>query len=123
MPLPFRSSLCSLWSPGLIHQGRPCGNLHFLRRPLHDRPPNNDCYLPVGYGDGYSRLLTNRGDVLIRGRRFRIAGTVCMDHCMVDVGPGADVHPGDPAVLIGRDGGETITRGIWPKPWEPSLTK
>jgi len=62
--------------------------------------------LPVGYADGWSRLLSNRGVVLVRGRRAPIAGRVCMDLCMVDVTdvPGVDV--GDEVVLIGRQGTE-----------------
>jgi alanine racemase len=62
--------------------------------------------LPVGYADGWSRLLSNRGAVLLRGRRAPIVGRVCMDLCMVDVTdvPGAEV--GDEVVLLGRQGGE-----------------
>jgi alanine racemase len=64
--------------------------------------------VPVGYGDGYSRLLTGKAEVLIRGKRYPVAGTVCMDQLMVDVGPDSDVHEGDPVTLIGQDGGEAI---------------
>ena len=65
--------------------------------------------IPVGYGDGYSRLLSNRGRVLIGGRPYPIAGRVCMDQTMVDLGPDADVRVGDEVVLIGRSGAEEIT--------------
>ena len=65
--------------------------------------------IPVGYGDGYSRLLSNRGRVLIGGRPYPIAGRVCMDQTMVDLGPDADVRVGDEVVLIGRSGTEEIT--------------
>lgn len=65
--------------------------------------------IPVGYGDGYSRLLSNRGRVLIGGRSYPIAGRVCMDQTMVDLGPDADVRPGDEVTLIGRQGEEEIT--------------
>jgi alanine racemase len=65
--------------------------------------------LAIGYGDGYSRELSNRGDVLIRGRRARILGTVTMDQTMVDVTDIPDARVGDEAVLIGRQGGEAIT--------------
>ncbi|HEY1417486.1 MAG TPA: alanine racemase [Myxococcaceae bacterium] len=62
--------------------------------------------LPVGYADGWSRLLSNRGTVLVRGRRAPVVGRVCMDLCMVDVSdvPGAEV--GDEVVMIGRQGDE-----------------
>ncbi|HXF57007.1 MAG TPA: alanine racemase [Actinomycetota bacterium] len=64
--------------------------------------------LPVGYADGYSRLLSSRGQVLIRGRRYPVAGTVCMDQVMVDCGDDP-VEPGDEAVLFGRQGEEQVT--------------
>ncbi|MGA9121203.1 MAG: alanine racemase [Bacteroidota bacterium] len=65
--------------------------------------------IPIGYADGFSRLLTNKGSVLIRGRRYPVAGTVCMDHIMVDIGPESDVHEGDEVVVIGRDETEEIS--------------
>ncbi|MGE5279561.1 MAG: alanine racemase [Deltaproteobacteria bacterium] len=58
--------------------------------------------LPVGYGDGYNRLLSNRGSVLIRGRRCPVVGVVCMDQTMVDVGRLPGVRVGEEVVLIGR---------------------
>ncbi|MCK9595232.1 MAG: alanine racemase [Candidatus Omnitrophica bacterium] len=64
--------------------------------------------LPIGYGDGYPRNLSNIGPVLICGRRFRICGRVCMDQIMVDVGD-LKVRPGEEAVLIGSQGREKIT--------------
>jgi alanine racemase len=64
--------------------------------------------LPIGYGDGVRRALTNNGEVLVRGRRHPIVGTVSMDNLTIDLGPGTDVAPGEPAVLIGRQGGERI---------------
>lgn len=63
--------------------------------------------LAVGYADGYFRLLSNRADVLIHGKRCRVLGRVCMDQMIVDV-TGVRVQMGDEAVLIGRDGGEEI---------------
>lgn len=59
--------------------------------------------IPVGYGDGYRRSLSNRSSVLIRGQRFPIVGTICMDQMMVDVGD-EEVRVGDEAVLIGKQG-------------------
>ncbi|MFI5334138.1 MAG: alanine racemase [Chlamydiales bacterium] len=63
--------------------------------------------IPVGYGDGYRRSLSNRGSVLIRGRRFPIVGTICMDQFMVDVGD-QEVYVGDEVVLIGKQGDASI---------------
>mgnify|MGYP001411116250 CR=1 FL=1 len=64
--------------------------------------------IPVGYGDGVRRGLSNRGEVLIRGRRYPISGTVSMDNITVDVGPDSDVKVGDEVTLIGTQGDETI---------------
>lgn len=57
--------------------------------------------IPVGYGDGYNRLLSNRGRVLIGGRTYPIAGRVCMDQIMVDLGPECRVERYDEVVLFG----------------------
>lgn len=65
--------------------------------------------IPVGYGDGYSRLLSNRGRVLIGGVSHPIVGRVCMDQFMVDVGPDSDVAAGEAVVLVGRQGEAEIT--------------
>ena len=65
--------------------------------------------LSVGYGDGYSRLLSNCGRVLINGRSCPIVGRTCMDMTMVDITDAGPVMPGEEAVLIGTQGEETIT--------------
>ena len=65
--------------------------------------------LPVGYADGYSRLLSNTGQVLIRGLRANIIGRICMDQCMIDVSELPSVERGEPVTLIGTDGTEQIT--------------
>ncbi len=65
--------------------------------------------LPVGYEDGYSRLLSNRGQVLIHGHRVPVRGRVCMNMCMVDVTGLKEVTAGDEVVLLGRQGRENIT--------------
>ncbi|HEX2228874.1 MAG TPA: alanine racemase C-terminal domain-containing protein, partial [Candidatus Binatia bacterium] len=65
--------------------------------------------LPVGYADGYKRLLSNRGAVLIKGQRAPIAGRVCMDLTMADVTDIANVQPGDEVVLLGRQAAAEIT--------------
>ncbi len=66
--------------------------------------------LPVGYGDGWRRGLTNNCDVLIGGARRPLVGTISMDSVTVDLGPGAGEELlGEPAVLIGLQGGERIT--------------
>jgi alanine racemase len=64
--------------------------------------------VPIGYGDGWRRGLTNACDVLIRGRRHPVVGAVSMDNVTVALGPGTDVEVGDPVVLIGEQGEERI---------------
>ena len=65
--------------------------------------------LPLGYADGYPRLLSNRGEVLVGGRRCPIRGRVCMDMIMVDVSGVPGVEVGSEAVIIGSQGEEEIT--------------
>jgi alanine racemase len=64
--------------------------------------------LPIGYGDGWRRSLSNNARVLVRGRPRSVVGTISMDNLTVDLGPDTDVEPGDRAVLIGEQGGERI---------------
>ena len=66
--------------------------------------------VPVGYADGYSRTLTNRGEVIIRGKRAKVAGTVCMDWIMLDVTHIEGVSVGDEVVLLGCDQGGSCIR-------------
>jgi len=74
------------------------------------RAPQATCVgvLPLGYGDGVRRGLSNNAEVLIGGRRFSLVGTVSMDNVTVDLGPDTDVEPGAEAVLIGTQGDEAI---------------
>ncbi len=60
--------------------------------------------VPVGYADGYPRALTNKAEVLVRGQRARVTGTVCMDWIMLDVTQIAGVTVGDEVILMGTDG-------------------
>jgi alanine racemase len=64
--------------------------------------------LPLGYGDGFSRLLMGKARVIIHGRKFPVVGAICMDQLMVDTDD-ADISPGDEAVIIGSQGKETIS--------------
>ena len=65
--------------------------------------------LPVGYADGYQRVLSNRGEALVRGKRAPVAGRVCMDLTMLDVTDIRNVQQGDEVVLLGRQGDAEIT--------------
>ena len=65
--------------------------------------------LPVGYGDGYNRLLSNRGKVAIRGKLHPVSGNVCMDQMMVDIGPSGTAYNGDDVLLFGEMDGTKIS--------------
>ena len=64
--------------------------------------------LPCGYADGFGRLLSGRAQLIINGRRINQIGNICMDMCMADI-TDTDIKEGDTAVIIGRQGNETIT--------------
>jgi len=64
--------------------------------------------LPIGYGDGYCRRFSNRAEVLVRGKRARVVGVVCMDLTMIDVSEIPEVRAGDEVVLLGRQGSDEI---------------
>ena len=65
--------------------------------------------VPIGYGDGFPRSLSNRGQVLVRGQRHAIVGRICMDQFMADIGPQGTAYNEDAVVLIGRQGDQAIT--------------
>ena len=73
------------------------------------REPTHVATLPIGYGDGVRRALTNNADVLVRGERHPLVGTVSMDNVTLDVGSPPAAAVGDEAVLIGVQGAERIT--------------
>ena len=83
----------------------PGESVGYGRRFVAERPTRVGT-LPIGYGDGVRRALTNNADVLVGGRRVPLVGTVSMDNITVDLGEGGEV--GDEAVLIGAQGGERI---------------
>ena len=65
--------------------------------------------IPIGFADGYSRSLSNNGEVLIKGKRCPIRGNVCMSNIMVDVSSVSNTKPGDEVVLIGTSGKQVIS--------------
>ncbi len=96
---------------------------HVARHPAGTRPSygrrraleadSNVATVPIGYADGVPRILSARGgEVLLNGRRYPLAGTITMDQIVVDVGDDP-VEIGDEVVLIGTQGGETITADDW----------
>jgi alanine racemase len=95
------------------HVGRvrtlPAGASVSYGRTFIAERPTPVALVPLGYGDGYHRLLSNRGAVLIGGRRAPIVGRVCMDQFVVDVTGIEGVAEDDEVVLIGEQGGESIS--------------
>jgi alanine racemase len=92
-----------------IKRAEPGDSVGYGRRFIAERP-TWIATMPIGYGDGVRRGLTNNGDVLIDGRRYPLVGTVSMDNITADLGPGdPPVAVGAPAILIGRSGQERQT--------------
>jgi alanine racemase len=84
-----------------------------------DQPVSYDCTyitkertrivtVPIGYGDGFPRQLSNKGQVLINGQKLPIAGRVCMDQLMVDIGPKGKAYNSDEVILLGKQGNQQI---------------
>jgi alanine racemase len=65
--------------------------------------------VPMGYADGYSRLLTNRGEALVRGKRYPVVGTICMDQLMLDLGDDAEIVVSDDVLFMGAAERESIS--------------
>ncbi len=97
----------------ISHVGRvrtlPAGSSVSYGRTYTTTRPTPVALVPIGYGDGYHRLISNRGAVLIRGRRAPIVGRVCMDNIVVDVTGISGVQEGDEVVVLGSQGEERIT--------------
>jgi alanine racemase len=87
----------------------PAGKSIGYGRTYTTTKPTRIATLPVGYADGYSWLLSNKGEVLVRGERAPIIGRICMDLCMIDVTHIGGVQTGDEIVLWGKQGSEMIS--------------
>lgn len=131
----FKKAHLNLVRPGLMIYGLyPRTDLNIKLKPamsfktkiiyLKDTPPGRTisygrthitkthtkiATIPVGYADGYNRLLSNRAQVLVKGTRCPVVGMICMDHSMVDVGRIKNINVGDEVVLFGRQGKQKIT--------------
>ncbi len=86
----------------------PAGSGVSYGRTFITQKPTLAALVPVGYGDGYHRILSNRGSVLIRGGRAPILGRVCMDQFVVDVSHIPGVQQDDEVVIVGSQGDERI---------------
>ena len=98
------------WKARIVHLKQVPAGFHVSYGMTHrTAQPTTIATVPVGYGDGYSRLLSNRGVMLAGGRRVPIVGRVCMDLTMLDVGRTSDAAVDDEVVILGRQGEEAVT--------------
>ncbi|MFP4474768.1 MAG: alanine racemase [Desulfatibacillaceae bacterium] len=87
----------------------PAGRSVSYGRTFTTNMPSRIASIPLGYENGYPRILSNRAEALVRGRRVPQVGTICMNLCMLDVTDVPGVETGDEVVLLGRQGDERIT--------------
>ena len=87
----------------------PAGTSVSYGRTYRTSEPTRLALVPIGYADGVSRALSNRGHVLIRGKRVPIVGRVCMDNCVVNVQSLPEVRHDEEVVVIGRQGDQKIS--------------
>jgi alanine racemase len=106
--IPLRSAM-SLHSRVARVRVLPAGSAISYGRTYLTSRPTRVALVPLGYGDGYQRVLSSKGEVLIHGRRCGILGRVCMDQFVVDVSALSNVRLNDEVVVLGRQGSEAIT--------------
>ncbi|MGL6173131.1 MAG: alanine racemase [Cellulosilyticaceae bacterium] len=82
----------------------PAGHFISYGKKYETQKPTKIATIPIGYADGYSRRLSNKGRVLIRGQFASVVGTICMDQFMVDVSDIPNVEVGDEVVVFGKQG-------------------
>lgn len=87
---------------------RPGDAVSYGREYVADRE-HQVALTPLGYGDGYLRALSNRGVMLIGGRRARVLGRVCMDQTAIEVPAGIEARVGDEVIVVGEQAGSTLT--------------
>lgn len=109
IPAPDLKPVLSLRSCIAQLRAIPTGGTISYNATFVAKRPTRAAVLPIGYADGFNRRLSNRGEVLVRGRRAKVIGLVCMDMVMIDVTEIPDAAVGDEVVLIGRQGEEEIT--------------
>jgi alanine racemase len=104
--IPLKRAMTLKTEVSLIKRIEPGESVSYGRRFIAGKR-TTIATLPIGYADGYTRLLSGKAHALIHGERFPVVGLICMDQLMVDVG-NAPVRVGDEAVLLGEQGGEVI---------------
>lgn len=98
------------WKARIVHlKELPRGSSISYGRTFVTEKRSKIATLPLGYADGYSRSLSNKGQVLIKGQRAKLVGRVCMDQIMIDVSHISDISIGEEVVLLGSQGNERIS--------------
>ena len=108
LPIKLHPALC-LKSTVAMVQEIESGETISYGRTFRTKEKMKVATVPVGYADGYPRMLSGKGEVLIGDKRCKILGRVCMDQLIADVSHLEDIHEGDEVVLIGRQGDEFIS--------------
>jgi alanine racemase len=110
VPLPDGIQRALTWKTTVAQvKTLPPGSFVSYGNTYQTRDHETVAVIPVGYADGFRRAPAHWSEVLVKGRRSPIVGRVCMDQTMIDVTSIPDVRVGDEVVLIGTQGGETIT--------------
>lgn len=93
----------------IVHlKDAPAGRSISYGRTYITQAPTKIATIPIGYADGYGRILSNKAEALVNGKFVRVVGMVTMDQTLIDVGDIKDVKVGDEVVLIGKQGGSEI---------------
>ena len=101
---------CMAWKARISYvKDVPAGEYISYGRTFRTEKPTRIATVTCGYGDGYFRAASGQAQVLIRGRRAKILGRICMDQMMADVTDIPEAAAGDEVTLMGTDGGETIS--------------
>lgn len=109
IPSPDLKPVLSLRSSIAQMRAIPAGGTISYNATFVAKRPTRVAVLPIGYADGFNRRLSNRGEVLVHGRRAKVIGLVCMDMVMIDVTEIPEAAVGDEVILIGRQGTDQIT--------------
>jgi len=109
IPAPKLLPAMTIKSKLLCIRNVPPGTPISYGRTFIAKRPSRIGVVPIGYADGYSRLFSNNGEMLVRGKRVPVAGRVCMDLTMLDLTDAKNAKKNDEVVILGRQAGETIT--------------
>ena len=108
LPFPLKPVM-KLYSIVSMVKNIPADTAVSYNRTFVSGKPMRIATVPIGYADGYPRLLSNKGFMLLHGKRAPIIGNICMDQLMLDVSDIPNAAAGDTVTVVGQDGNETLT--------------